>query len=401
MACASGPTSQNIPTILRKNSKGRVHIEVLDENGCPADAAGLVLTVLDGADQSIYQEDFFAPVWPPNTHRIVKPTGTTGTYYIEWGDIAFPAQAIGVGGTYPTGFVGGERLRIQIDNEVQNVVFQATDQTLADVTARLNNVFGPLLGQPVAFDSGGQLRITAKKTGRWSFVAILTPGTDPAVGTALGFSVPTIIIGTERSGETDSTATWLFDWEAADGAHPSEAKHAIQVVYVLPGAIYQMIPILRLELDKVLKGVDPKNGCNLGYTDTQLIMFVLGGLSVINNYQPYPTFSPDTYPYGLFGGLLVEAAMFWGLQSQLMYAIDTDVSSYSDQGASFVIDHKGPISQFLNTISARLDRDVPQMKLHMVRSGMSITEVGPNFRLNQIIQAAPSGATFRGLYTRS
>src|SRR3972149_1636508 len=109
------PTVSNIPAIIRRGSVGRVSVEFVDCDGNPVDASSLVLTVSCG-DQPFYTEDFFQAFVPPLTHRIFKYAGTTGIYAIDWGDLAFAAQLDGVGGSYPTGFVGGETLRLQIDN---------------------------------------------------------------------------------------------------------------------------------------------------------------------------------------------------------------------------------------------------------------------------------------------
>lgn len=402
MTCGVGtPLAQNTPVFIRKNAVGRVQVEVLDTGGCPIDAASLVLQVLDGCDRPIYEEDFFQVLYPPAQHRIIKVAGVEGTYYIDWGDQLFQATLQAVGGTYPTGFVGGERLRLQIDNEVQTVVFQATDQTLADVITRINSVFGPPLGVPVAFDVGGELLLRSKKTGRWAFVVVMTPGTDAVVATTLGVPLGSINIGTGREGESNSTAIWLFDWSATDGVHASETKRIIQTVYVLPGVFFQMLPQLRFLIDKVAKLVDLNSNCFLGYTDQQLLLCLLGGLQIINTYQPAVYFSPDTFPYQSFGSILIEASLLWGTTSQMFFAIDTDVTSYSDQGASFVINHQAPLAQYLNTLSARLDRMIPQFKLHFVNLGATVTQMGPNFRLNQVLQAAPSGALFRNVFFRS
>lgn len=400
MSCAGTPISQNVPVVIRKSTVGRVQIALLDDNGCSVDAATLSLSVIDGSDQAVYSEDFFQPVYPPNQHRIVKVPGETGVYYIDWGDRLFPATLQAVGGTYPTGFSGGERLHLQIDNEVAFVVFQATDQTLTDVVNRINGVFGPLIGQPVAYESGGQLLLKSKKTGgQWAFVVVLTPGTGAAAATALGIPLGSINQGSGHEGETSSSYTWLFDWAATDGVHSSEIKHIIQMVQVVPGAVFQLMPQLRLTIDKVSKMVDAT--CFLGYTDQQLLMYMLGGIQTINAYQPAVFFSFENFPYQQFGSVLVEASLFWGVTSQTLFAIDTDIPSYGDQGNSFVINHQGPLSQYLNGLSARLDRVIPAFKLHFVRTGSTVTEMGANFRLNQVISAAPSGSTFRNTFTRS
>ena len=402
MTCAAGvPLAQNVPVFIRRNAVGRVQIEVLDGNGCPVDAASLVLQVLDGCDRPIYHEDFFETFYPPAQHRIIKAAGTTGTYFIDWGDQLFPATLQGVGGVYPTGFVGGEKLRLQIDNEVANIVFQVTDQTLTDVVARINSVFGPVIGVPVAFENGGQLLLKSKKTGHWAFVVVMVPGTDAAVATALGVPLGSINIGTGYMGESSGSALWLFDWSASDGAHSSEVKRIVQTVYILPGVFFQMIPQLRTIIDKVAKLVDPKSGCFLGYTDAQLFQYLLGGLQTINAYQPCIYFTLDNFPYQQFGSVLLEAALLWGVTSQTLFAIDTDVTGYSDQGASFVINHQAPLAQYLNNLASRLDRIIPQFKLHFVNLGSTVTEMGPSFRLNQLLDAAPSGSLFRNVFFRS
>ena len=394
------PTVSNIPAIIRRGSIGRVSVEFVDCDGNPVDASSLVLTVSCG-DQPFYTEDFFQAFVPPLTHRIFKYAGTTGIYAIDWGDLAFAAQLDGVGGSYPTGFVGGETLRLQIDNTVETVLFTALDQTLVQVITKINSVLGTVLGQNVAFDNGaGQLRLISKKKGRTAFVVIMSPGTSASVAAALGMPLGTVVIGTERFGESSSSQTWLFEWAGADALHPSEQIRIIQTVHVLPGVVFQMLPQLRLMIDKVVKLVDPSSGCFLGYTDTQLLQYLIGGIQTINGYQPSIFFDFDTFPYSQFGSILIEAAMMWGVVSQQLFAVDTDVPSYSDQGASFVINHQQPLANYLNQLSARLDRNIPAFKLHFISTGSVVTEMGPNFRLSQLLSASPSGALFRNLFFR-
>lgn len=403
MSCSISPVAQNVPAFIRKNSIGRVQIEVTDENGCPTDAASLVLTVLDGADNPIYQEDYFQPVYAPNQHRIVKVPGVDGTYYIEWGDRAYPATQLGVNGVYPTGFVGGERLTLQIDNEVGTVVFQASDQTLADVVARINAVFGPLptIGVPVAFDQLGQLLLKSKKTNSWGVIVSQPNNSTPSVFTALGLTPGRIAQGTGFDGETTSSGSWLFEWAASDGAHPSEITRLVQTVHVIPGGLYRMLPEFRNLIDKARKLVNPRSDCFLGYTDQNLLMYLMGGLQAINSYQPSVFFTFENFPYQQFGIMLLEASLLYGATSQTLFAIDTDVPQYNDQGASFTINHQAPLSQYLNSLASRLDRAIPQFKLHFVNSGTTVTQVGPSYRLQTLLSAAPSGALFRNVFFRS
>jgi hypothetical protein len=159
-----------------------------------------------------------------------------------------------------------------------------------------------------------------------------------------------------------------------------------------------MLPQLRLAIDKARKLVNNEDGLFLGYTESQLFRFLMGGMQTINAYQPSIFFDPNTFPYDQFGSILVEAALMWGVISQTLFAVDTDVPSYSDQGQSFVINHQAPLANYLNSLSARLDRNIPLFKLHFINTGTVLTQMGPSFRLNMLLDAAPSGSLFRNVY---
>jgi|SRR5579872_3434443 len=391
------PVIQLEPKIIRKGSVGRVSIELVDNENNPTDASALTLRVLDPSDNPFYTEDFFQTLIPPFFHRIIKVPSALGQYYIDFGDIAYAATVLGVGGIYPTGFLGGEQLGLQIDNVFQIVTFQVSDQSLAQVISRINLAFGPILGQPVAIASSGQLQIITKNKGPQAQI-VFTAITSSSVYAALGITPATIVIGTQRQGETNCTKTWLFEWTAVDSVHPSEQRQVIQTIYVLPSVIYRMLPQLRLAIDKSVKLVDQASGLFLGYTEQQLFQFLLGGLQLINTAQPSIFFTVDNFPYDSFGSILVEAALYWGVISQSLFAIDTDVPSYSDQGQSFVINHQAPLAAYLNQLAARLDKNVPLFKLHFVNVGTVLTEMGPNFRLQTLLSAAPNGAVFRNTF---
>lgn len=399
MSCgAAAPLMQNIPVIIRRNTTGRVQVELVDEHGCPVDASELELIVLYDGESIQYRENFFTVFVAPTVHRIIKPSGTTGRYYIEWGDIFLPATINATTGTYPTGFTGGETLQIQIDEFARVITFQAGDQTITDVVNRINATFGTLLGQYAAFDNSGQLQLKGKRLGTYGMI-VINGATSPAVLTALGLVVGTTL-GTTRQDESSSSGSKLFVWRAADVLHPSEATEIVQVVQVCPSALFQMLPHMRFVIDKAAKMVNPSQGQNLGYTDAQLIQCLIGGVQTINTYQPAVYFDLDTFPYSNMGSILLDAAMVWGITAQMLFAVDSDVPSFSSQGESFQINHQSPLANYLNGLTARLDRMVPQFKLHYVQSGTVVTQIGPSYRLNQLLAAAPSGATFRNLFTR-
>ena len=198
--------------------------------------------------------------------------------------------------------------------------------------------------------------------------------------------------------ETDSQTTWVFDWRTTL-AFGGQQTHAIQNVKIITVREAHFLPDLRLLIDKSRKTVTPNQKCYLGYTDSMLIAFLEGGLQNINAYQPSLTFTIEDYPLE-YRQVLIDAALITGVMSQQLYSIDTDIPNYSDQGTSFVITHQQQLAGFLNQITARLDRLIPMMKLQLIQPGSLHIQMGPSFRLQTLMSAAPSGSIFRNVFFR-
>jgi hypothetical protein len=121
--------------------------------------------------------------------RLVYLEGDGEFEVVFGGAVATAAQITGSGGTYPTGFTGGETLNITIDGTPIAVVFDAADQSLVQVLARVNYFAALLSLPPVAFDSGGELQLKSPTTGLTSTVAVVsgtamaTLGLAPAAAT--------------------------------------------------------------------------------------------------------------------------------------------------------------------------------------------------------------------------
>lgn len=115
------------------------------------------------------------------------------------GVAATTAQVTGVGAAFPTGFVGGETLDLEIDGVVFTTTFDVADQSIAQVIARLNaaSAFNGLDGY-TAFNQSGQLRFRSLTTGTGSTVAV-TGGTAAA---ALGFPAPVSAAGVDPTPNT-------------------------------------------------------------------------------------------------------------------------------------------------------------------------------------------------------
>ena len=189
----------------------------------------------------------------------------------------------------------------------------------------------------------------------------------------------------------------------SDGIDGSEELVTSENVRVVTQRIISTVSKLRLQIDKALKLVhnDPDAPCFLGYTNGQLYTYLEGGLQIINAYQPSGVFTIDTYPYQSYEFTLIESALLAGVMSQELFAVDTDVPNWNDQGNAFVIQHQPQLAQYLTFLSQRLDKTIPMLKLNFVSSGSLHIEAGPNFRLAQLINAAPSGALFRNVFFRS
>lgn len=101
---------------------------------------------------------------------------------------AAPAEVVGVGGTFPTGFSGGETLTLEIDGVAVSVAFLVGDQTAADVVARINAAAALAgLATPRARVEGGQVAIDGVLTGSDAEIEV-TGGTGAATLGLAGLS---------------------------------------------------------------------------------------------------------------------------------------------------------------------------------------------------------------------
>lgn len=198
--------------------------------------------------------------------------------------------------------------------------------------------------------------------------------------------------------ETANPGTFLFNWHSRQD-ETSEDVYRTQVMEVISPRVLSLLPRLRLMLDKVVKPNYPERYCFLGYTDGMLILFLELGLALINQYEPYPTFTTlDSFPIETFSDVLVKAAIYQGVTSQLLFAIDTDVPQFSDQGHSFVLQHATPFAAYLSHLKQELDKIVPLFKLKFVNSGTLGAEVRLDMAFAALLSTAPNGSIFRNLW---
>jgi hypothetical protein len=201
--------------------------------------------------------------------------------------------------------------------------------------------------------------------------------------------------------ETNVSAMFILNW-IVEITSTVELINHIQTAKVVSLAALSKLGDFRLLIDKSRKLVDTSNDCFLGYTDEQLLSYMEGGISQINAMQPGSIYwSVSTYPWETFPQLALEAGLLVGVMSQQLFAVDTDIPSYSDQGTSFVIQHQQALASFFNQISARLAVMIPAMKLNYVSAGSLYSQMGGSYRLNAVMDASPNGATFRNYTFRA
>lgn len=207
-----------------------------------------------------------------------------------------------------------------------------------------------------------------------------------------------LTVGGDANEETAFSQDLLAQWHVE--VDTDEHIDFVQLVKVISPRVASMMTIFQKLIDKSAKLIseDPDDPCFLGYTPADLLTYMENGLTLINAFQPYPVWNRlDDFPI-IHRQLLFDAALIVGLTSQELFAIDTDIN-YSDQGNVFVIQHHPMLQATSNVIWARLEKMVPAMKKQYVQSGSIHVETGPNFRLAQLLAAAPPGATFRNTWT--
>lgn len=211
----------------------------------------------------------------------------------------------------------------------------------------------------------------------------------------LGASTGTPATNHETAGVSEILVTWSADFGAEGWV-----EH-VQAINIVTGLTRRRIAEFSEFIDKARKDLDVTDQLNptvVGYTDGQLYLCLKEGLSVINAYQPVVVFDnidnyPDTHSF-----LLYEAALYAGILMQTIFAIDTDLPSYTDLGGSWAIPHHPQLAALLQMVVTRLDKAVPDMKKQFVSMGGMYLEIGPSFRYTTLLSAAPTGLGFRNLW---
>lgn len=160
---------------------------------------------------------------------------------------------------------------------------------------------------------------------------------------------------------------------------------------------------LRVQVDKARKSIsddienmdrpqnEPAVRFFFGYDDKHLIYYLERGIQFINLVPPYTALSVPTFPWANFGYIATDAGVIAALESQGIFAIDTDYN-YSLGGNSLVIDHFTKINALLGTLIGRFDTNVLRFKQQYRSKGTVMFQWMPGgVRAARQLSAMPSG----------
>lgn len=321
-----------------------------------ADPYRLTLKCMNSGGGMVFQD-----VWPTPDNRIVR-TGL-GQFYVDIG----PATAQ-LDGSHPIG---------------------STTLTVKFASPRSSD----------AWPTSGTLKVDFDN--KYEVLTYSAANITAAAGTFTLVAPTTITHSNEINIQganplTDGLCELLLDWQI-ETTQGGSYTNSIDKVKVISARSTSFLPEFKLLIDKSRKLIAPSSDCYLGYSDAQLLSYLEGGLGTVNAYQPSLTFTFENFPFA-YKQVLLDAGLITGVMSQQLYAIDTDIPNYNDQGTSFVIVHQPQLAAFLNQITQRLDRIIPMMKLQLIQPGSLHVQMGPDFRLRQLVEAAPSGSLFRNVF---
>jgi hypothetical protein len=170
-----------------------------------------------------------------------------------------------------------------------------------------------------------------------------------------------------------------------------------------PSVLFARAAELRVQVDKARKAVadyvenmdspenEPATKLFFGYDDKHLIFYLDRGAQMVNAVPPYTIFSPYTFPWSSSGTILIDAAVIAALESQGIFAIDTDYN-YSLGGNSLVIDHFTKLNSFLTSLIGRFDKEVVRFKQQFRSKGLVMFQWMPGgVRAARQLNAMPSG----------
>jgi len=414
--------SSDIELVLQ-NTIEYIEIAIYDDKSRPIDPVALKLSIMDTGNNVISIDTLY-----PRAGEVVDPLPARikrigrGVYYFPFGE----DNANGTPATFYRNPGSSPPWDISVNNQLKFAVDSKPFITLtltaaiptqaqpSEIVAQINAAlvadanYGSVYSKTARF-TGDPLFLTSPRVIDTSLSRVQVDNTIAfsAVNTIFGVTPAVVmdingdmgsdgVVALLLSNKTMVAGDNLFLWQVT-AARGLGSTSVLQVVKIASPRAFSILPYFRLELDKALKQVG-QDLARTGYTDAQLMGYLMLAVTEINAFQPITNLTLDSFPIRDFMMILIWTALIIALISQGLFAIDTDIN-YSDRGASFNMEHSGKISGYVNMISSRLQSMLQGFKLQYAGVGTVKIELGPSFRLASILNASPSGTLFRGLFS--
>lgn len=150
----------------------------------------------------------------------------------------------------------------------------------------------------------------------------------------------------------DGVGTLVIRWRSSDN------DTGFQMLIVLDARMAYLMLNLRALLDKSIKALSE----TWAFTDSDLFMYLVNSLLFYNSIPPATSLTLEMMPPQI-DHIIIEIAMVYGIQAQMMFSIDTDVT-YSDQGMSLNIEHFGRLSTLYDKIMGRVETLIRRYKFN-------------------------------------
>lgn len=144
-------------------------------------------------------------------------------------------------------------------------------------------------------------------------------------------------------------------------------------------------------MDKSSANYNPSVQFFYGYSMKHYAFYLERGCQYLNALPPYTSLTVDNFPFDYYGSILIDAATIAALESQGIFAIDTDYS-YSLGGNSLVIDHFTKLSSFVQQILNRFQSIALSWKQRYRSKGAVIWQFTPGgMRTARLYGVLPAG----------
>lgn len=190
--------------------------------------------------------------------------------------------------------------------------------------------------------------------------------------------------------------SYLAFWRFRTGPPPliTEIRKR-QLIRVVPYRYFRLIDILRLQVDKARKSlttaaVTGRKSSSFGYSDAWLSVYLDMGANLINTIPPYTGMTVMNFDQSATW-LLIQAATLIALESQQIFAVDTDYA-YSLGGNSLTIDHVGKIAQvYGNPLISQFFEMLTKYKQKFRSKGTVMVQMQYSFSIGRFFSEVPSG----------